>query len=188
MNTNMNSSQRKSYMALGEIYFWTATINQWQYLLQEDVYKNVIIDSLTYLCDKGKIDVFAFVIMPNHMHLIWRIKEKNGKEMPQASLLKYTAHEFRKMLIKDNEIKLARYTVQARNKEHEFWRRDSIAVRLYTSSVAYQKLNYIHLNPVSKHWRLADNPCDYAYSTSAFYEKNTKSYAFVKDLREEFGW
>ncbi|MBC7487153.1 MAG: transposase [Cytophagaceae bacterium] len=175
-------------MALGQIYFWTATINQWQYLLKDDAYKNVIIDSLSYLSDKGKIDVFAFVIMPNHIHMIWRIKEKNGKEMPQASLLKYTAHEFRKMLIEENKNKLSRYAVNAANKAHEFWRRDSLAVHLYTSPVAYQKLNYIHLNPVSKHWRLAYDPCDYPYSKAVFYEKGVKRYSFVKDLREEFGW
>ena len=68
MHTN-NDYKRKSYMAPGHIYFWTATINQWQYLLQHDRYKNVIIDSLKYLSEKGKIDVFAFVIMPNHVHL-----------------------------------------------------------------------------------------------------------------------
>jgi REP element-mobilizing transposase RayT len=41
---------------------------------------------------------FGFVIMPNHVHLIWRTKELNGKETAQGSFLKYTAHEFRKLL------------------------------------------------------------------------------------------
>jgi len=175
-------------MALGQIYFWTATINQWQYLLQDDAYKNVIIDSLTYLSERKRIEVFAFIIMPNHVHFIWRMKSMNGKEMPHVSFLKYTAHEFRKMLLTERKGRLARYAVQACNKDHEFWKRDSLAVHLYTTPVAYQKLNYIHLNPVSKHWRLADDACGYKYSTAAFYEKGIKSHSFVKDLREEFGW
>ena len=37
-------------------------------LLQNDEYKNVIISSLEYLSNAGKIDVFGFVIMPNHIH------------------------------------------------------------------------------------------------------------------------
>src|SRR6476469_1571823 len=90
---------RKSYMKIGEPYFWTATINQWQNLLLSDSYKDVIINSLDYLTNKEKIDVFAFVIMPSHFHLIWTIKALNGKESPQGSLLKYTAHEFLKMLL-----------------------------------------------------------------------------------------
>ena len=43
-------------------------------------YKEVNLESLQYLSNENKIDVFAFVIMPNHIHLIWRTKELNGKE------------------------------------------------------------------------------------------------------------
>jgi hypothetical protein len=60
---------RKSFIEIGEIYFWTATINSWHKLLLQDQYKNVIIESLQYLSDNNKIDVFAFVVMPNHIHL-----------------------------------------------------------------------------------------------------------------------
>ena len=99
----MLQPKRKSNIDQGEVYFWTATINKWQRLLEKDVYKEVIIDSLQYLTDEGKIDVFAFVIMPNHLHFIWRVNEPNGKESPQGSFLKYTAHSFQKMLRKEGE-------------------------------------------------------------------------------------
>jgi hypothetical protein len=59
-------------MEIGEIFFWTATINNWQKLLLPDQYKDVIINSLDYLNNTGKIDVFGFVVMPTHVHLIWR--------------------------------------------------------------------------------------------------------------------
>ena len=68
MDNSLLKPRRKSHINKGEIYFWTATINKWQRLLEKDVYKDVIIDSLQYLTDNGKIDVFAFVIMPNHLH------------------------------------------------------------------------------------------------------------------------
>jgi REP element-mobilizing transposase RayT len=96
MDKEIFVERRKSYIDMGEIFLWTATINKWQRLLLKDNYKNVIINSLRYLSDAGKIDVFAFVIMPNHIHLIWRINEMNGKETSQGSFLKYTAHEFKK--------------------------------------------------------------------------------------------
>src|SRR5687768_5519573 len=98
MDKSLLKYQRKSFIETGEIYFWTATINNWQRLLLNDAYKDVIIASLQYLTSLNKIDVFAFVIMPNHIHLVWRIKELNGKETPQVSFLKYIAHEFKKML------------------------------------------------------------------------------------------
>ena len=67
------NKQRNSYIRIGGIYFWTATINNWYKLLQETVVKQIIIDSLTYLTAKKKITVYGFVIMPNHVHLIWQI-------------------------------------------------------------------------------------------------------------------
>ncbi|MBX2900982.1 MAG: transposase [Cyclobacteriaceae bacterium] len=170
-------------MDLGELYFWTATINGWQKLLEKDSFKDIIISSLKYLCNKGKIDVFAFVIMPNHIHLIWRINELNGKETPQGSLLKYTAHEFKKML---SQRELEGYAVSASNKQYEFWQRDPLAIHLYTQKVAYQKLDYIHNNPIAGNWRLVNNPRDYKYSTAGFYELDVEGFSFVKDLREEF--
>ena len=94
----MFAFQKKSYIVIGEIYFWTATINQWMKLLAPDEYKRIIIDSLNHLSQLKKVDIFAFVIMPNHIHFIWRINEMNGKEMPHASFLKHTAHQFKKML------------------------------------------------------------------------------------------
>src|SRR5690606_11173074 len=98
MEEDIFKYKRKSHIKIGEIYFWTATLNKWQCILSDDHYKNVIIYSLAYLSKKGKLDVFAFVIMPNHIHLILRVNEKNGKENAQGSFLKFTAHEFKKML------------------------------------------------------------------------------------------
>ena len=178
--------KRKSYIALGEIFFWTATINKWQRLLWNDDYKNIIVSSLKYLSDAGKIDVFAFVIMPNHIHLIWRVNELNGKETAQGSFLKYTAHEFKKLLKNDTDNNLASYAVNAANKSYEFWQRDSLAIHLYTKEVAYQKLDYIHYNPCTERWCLVSNPCDYIYSSAKYYMQGEKQYSFLKDLREEF--
>ncbi len=66
-------------LEIGVPYFYTATIAKWQNLLKPDKYKDVIIDSLKYLVAKGKIKVFAFVIMPNHIHLIWMMLGKKWK-------------------------------------------------------------------------------------------------------------
>jgi REP element-mobilizing transposase RayT len=186
MDKRLLEYQRKSFIEIGEIYFWTATINNWQRLLLNDAYKDVIIDSLQHLSSLNKIDVFAFVIMPNHIHLIWRIKEMNGKETSQGSFLKYTAHEFKKILKNENPEALNTYAVSANNKNFEFWQRDSLAIRLYTKEVAMQKLKYIHNNPMAEHWNLVQVPCDYKYSSARYYDLNEKSFEFLKDLLAEF--
>ena len=187
MESNQFEYKRKSYMRTGEIYFFTATINKWQRLLWNDAFKNIIVNCLKHLNDAGLIDVFAFVIMPNHIHLIWRINAIKGKESTQGSFLKYTAHAFKKMLISENGVDaLNSYAVNASNKNYEFWQRDSLAIHLYTREVAYQKLNYIHNKPMGKNWDLVTHTSDYVYSSAKYYETGETLFPFLKDLREEF--
>ena len=183
---NTQSHHRKSYMEIGELFFWTATINNWQNLLADDRFKMVVVDSLTYLTDKGKIEVFVFVIMPNHIHLIWRTLAMNGKETAQGSFLKYTAHEFKKLLRAGNDPALGNYAVEATNKNYEFWQRDPLATHLYSKEVAYQKMDYTHANPKAGKWNLCIDPCDYFFSSVRFYEMGQIDFTFLKDLRNEF--
>jgi putative transposase len=79
---------RKSNVDLGKLYFWTATINNWYKLLQEDALKEIIISSLKHLSAKRKIEVYVFVIMPNPRltgragsHLIWQLLERKSRTL-----------------------------------------------------------------------------------------------------------
>ncbi|MEO6228519.1 MAG: transposase [Ferruginibacter sp.] len=186
MQINDPDYKRKSFIQTGNIVFWTATINGWRHLLKEDRYKQIIIDSLRNLSERELIDVFAFVIMPNHIHLIWRINKMNGKETPQGSFLKYTAHQFKKLLL-DNPDSLIKFAVNAPNKQYEFWQRDSLAIDLYSRNVMLQKLHYLHMNPLAPHWQLANDPADYFWSSANFYERRIMEFDFLKDIWEVFG-
>ena len=186
MNYEHFNHKRNSFLEMGKIYFWTATINKWKKILIEDKYKEIILRSLEYLSINGNIDVFAFVIMPNHIHIIWKLMKMNGKEMPHASFLKFTSHNFKKKLKIENPDRLVSYRVNASNKLYEFWQRDALGIHLYTENVAYQKLDYIHANPTADRWNLVPDPCQYKYSTARFYEMGIRDYEFIKDLREEF--
>jgi putative transposase len=129
----MDVYQRKSYTSLSKIYFWTATIHKWLPLLENDFNKQIIVDSLKYLSDKELITVYAFVIMPNHIHLIWEQNKMNGKETVKGSLLKHTAHAFLKVLKENGTSNL--YEVNAANKKHEIWQRDSLGIEIYSREV-----------------------------------------------------
>jgi putative transposase len=183
---NDSTYKRKSHIEISNLYFVTATIHSWNHLLLSNDFKNIVLQSMQWLSEKGKWDVFAFVIMPNHIHFIMRTIEMNGKESPIGSFLKYTAHEFKKMLLAKNDDELNLYKVREANKQFEFWQRDSLAVHLYSPQVAYQKLNYLHMNPLAEHWQLATDSCDYFYSSARFYEQGIKQFSFLKDMRNEF--
>lgn len=52
--------------------YFTATIHEWRNALSEDNHKDIIIDSLQFLVNDKRIELNAFVIMSNHIHLIWQ--------------------------------------------------------------------------------------------------------------------
>lgn len=172
--------QRKSHTSLEKIYFWTATIHKWYPLLENDSNKDLIVDSLKKLSADKVITVYAFVIMPNHIHLIWQQNELNGNEAPKGSLLKYTSHVFLKKLKAEGQSFL--YEVNSSNKKHEIWQRDSLGIEIYSKKVAKQKLDYIHNNPLSGKWNLSKDDVSYYYSSARFYESGVDDFGFLNDL------
>jgi putative transposase len=55
--------------------FLTATILNWNHLLARDQMKTIVVDSLHWLVQNKRCTVNAFVIMPNHIHLLWKIAD-----------------------------------------------------------------------------------------------------------------
>ncbi|MES2795418.1 MAG: transposase [Bacteroidota bacterium] len=51
----------------------TATIKDWNYLLEADEYKMVVINILKNLVLDERVEIYAFCIMANHVHLIWHL-------------------------------------------------------------------------------------------------------------------
>jgi len=69
-------------MQLNDVYFWTDTVKDWKHLLKQDKYKQTIIETWKWLKDKGFVNIYGFVIIPNHLHVISEMLAMNGKEMP----------------------------------------------------------------------------------------------------------
>ncbi len=171
-------------MEFEKIYFFTATIHNWLPLLKKESFKEIIISSLNYLHSKKLIRIYGFVIMPNHIHLIWELLEMNGKESPHASFLKFTGHQFLQNL-KENDVQfLEKFKVDESNKSNSFWQRDSLPIELFTQKVLFQKLDYVHNNPCRGKWMLADSPLDYHYSSFEFYENGLDRFGFLTHIGE----
>jgi putative transposase len=122
------SAFRNSRMDLNEIYFWTDTIKDWKNLLYKDYYKELIIEQLQWLKERNKIEIYAFVIMPNHLHIIWQLLEMNGKEKPHASFNKWTSSNFLKDLRLNHPQILPYFVEKTAERNHRFWIRDPLAI------------------------------------------------------------
>jgi REP element-mobilizing transposase RayT len=158
--------------------FLTATILRWQNLLIDDKCRQIILDSLAWLSKEGRCKVYGFVIMPNHIHLIWKIKDGYARQEVQAAFLSFTAHEFKKHL-SDNKKLLNEYLVNDADRKYQFWERDSRVKECWNESFLLQKLNYIHHNPCQPHWNLSQIPEQYVWSSASFYQAGDSKYPWL---------
>ena len=159
--------------------FFTATILEWKHLLADDYMKNIIIDSLSFLVQDGRVIVYGFVIMPNHIHLIWQIKDNHIKHKVQQSFLKYTAQKMKFRLIDAGNKELENYKVNASDRAYQFWERNPLSIDLWSRNVFIQKLNYMHNNPIQAHWKLCTFPEEYKYSSFRYYEFGKDDFGFL---------
>ena len=141
---------RQGQMELQDIYFYTDTVVDFKHLLEDDNIKLIIIQSLSYLVAHNLARVFGYVIMPNHMHLIWTQLALNGKESPAGSFAKYTAHQIKTYLQTNNPPQLLNYLSDKNDRQYQFWKRDPLAIPLSTIKILEQKLEYTHNNPVAE--------------------------------------
>lgn len=160
--------------------FFTATIKDWKCLLLGQEMKFIVINSLAWLSEHRKANIHAFVIMPNHIHLLWSKVNCDERYLLEQNFLSHTAHAFKRSLAKSNKAYLAEFKVLQIDREYNFWQQKSKSIELMSRKIAEQKLDYIHFNPVSKGWNLADTYVDYTYSSAAFYELDDGKYEFLK--------
>lgn len=177
---------RNSHVEIGEVYFWTATIVSWKKLFEPDNFKDKLINSLRYLIEKKFIVVYGFVIMPNHIHIIWEMLKLNGKEMPSISFLKFTAHQFKKDLEITSLKILDSFKSDKNDREFHFWQRDALAVRIFSREMLEQKLDYIHNNPLQEKWNLCSQPEDYLWSSAKFYNCEIDDFNFLTHYLDRF--
>ena len=164
--------------------FLTATILRWQYLLKDDSCKQIIIDSLDWLVTNEKCKVYAFVVMPNHIHLIWKILDGLTRQEVQGAFFRFTAHEFKKLLKKNNRKILSEYFVNDSDRIYQFWERDSLIKECFTKNFTEQKMEYIHQNPCKPQWNLAILPEEYKWSSAAFYFKGYDKFEWLSNINE----
>lgn len=97
------------------------------------------------------VDVYAYVLMPTHIHCIIRAKRTNGtsefigawKSLSARMILEHATAEW-----KETFSLAARVYCEPMRKQHKVWMTRFDDVALYSDDVYATKLNYINENPV----------------------------------------
>lgn len=140
------------------LHFITITVIDWVDLFTRPSLKHVIIDSLQF-CQKQKgLIVFAFVLMPSHLHMIAKTKEGFKLEDTIRDFKKYTSKELIKTIQEYPESRrewlLNKFRFAAdrikKGVNYKIWKDGFHPVELSTTEMIEQRLTYIHNNPVEE--------------------------------------
>ena len=162
------------------IQFFTAVCHDWLSLLKSEECKNIIINALQYRVKTKQVAIAGFVIMPNHIHIIWRIAAGTKREDFQRDLLKITAKGMIDILSRTGPEMIKKITVDLKDRKLQVWKRNSMSIDLYNEKFLLQKLNYIHNNPCQPKWELVAHPHDYLYSSAKYYYNRNDPFQLLK--------
>mgnify|MGYP003478629137 CR=1 FL=1 len=117
--------------------------------------------------------------LPNHLHEHQQRRDAGRYKPPSSTKGFFKIHGTtnKKDLQKNCSDELVQFEVKAKDRQYQFWERNSLSVELRTGKVFQQKLHYIHFNPVKA--GLCNLPEEYRYSSASFYEWNKTEWEFL---------
>lgn len=156
------------------MYYLTFQIVDWIDIFTRQIYRDIIIDSFKYAIENKGLNIFAYVIISNHVHLI--VQSSNGQlSATIRDIKKFTSKRIIETIDiipeSRSEWMLNRFQFNAkkhmRNKTWQVWTHENHAVYLYGPKFIQEKIDYLHNNPVRA--GLVEKAEDYFYSSARQY-------------------
>lgn len=157
-------------------YFVSFAVVEWLDVFTRNEYKDLLLESLTF-CQKEKgMEIYAWVVMTNHIHLVFRSTKGITPGQLLGSFKRHTSRSIVKAISENGresrkEILLSTFKrngSKASNVlKYQFWRQDNKPIELWSNHVIAQKIRYIHNNPVKQGFVF--QPEDYRYSSAVDY-------------------
>lgn len=155
-----------------DLYFVTLTIMGWIALFNRQSTRDIIVKGLQRGQEKESLEIYCYVLMSNHLHVICRRVGADLKEF-MGRFKSFTAKEIIKSIHQDSreirkEWMLREFRLFAQQssqyKDYHIWHYTDYPILLYNNHIIEQKRNYIHNNPVRA--GIVTDPTTYLYSSA----------------------
>jgi REP element-mobilizing transposase RayT len=158
------------------VYFISFAVVNWLDVFTRTEYKNILIDSLHYCQREKGLEIFAWCIMTNHVHLIFRSSGKQSPELLIGDFKRFTSkaivnaikehpQESRKEFLLNQFLQAGNRSANVQT--YQFWQHDNKPIELWSNKVIDEKLDYVHNNPVEE--GIVFRAEDYLYSSAIDY-------------------
>ncbi|WP_044237145.1 REP-associated tyrosine transposase [Flexithrix dorotheae] len=133
----------------GAMHFVIFTVHQWVDVFTRSDYVALLLESLRF-CQKDKgLEIYAWVIMSNHCHLIVRAKNKNLSDIIR-DFKKFTSKKIFKAIESNPQESRKKWLVRVLKYQDRiwFWQEGYHGEEVVSKNFLLTKVEYIHMNPV----------------------------------------
>lgn len=168
-------------------YFITLTTVGWIDVFTRVNHKMLVVNSLKFCIENKGLELFSYCLMPSHLHCICRaIGEANLSDILR-DFKTFTSKKLIEQIKEEPESRrewMLDYFKKAcvhlrKEQEYKVWQDGNQAKEIFSTSFLYEKLDYIHKNPVND--LIVEKPEDYIFSSARNYA-GLDSYLEVKVL------
>ena len=159
----------------GHLHFVTTTVVNWIDLFTRADYAHTVVESLKICQEEKGLEIYAWVIMSNHLHMIVGAKEGYRLSNIFRDFKQYTSRKIIRQIRETPESRSAwlldMFATAANNnpkvRHYQLWQAGNHPKVCLHSNFTLQKLHYIHLNPVRA--QIVRRPEDYVFSSAIDY-------------------
>jgi REP element-mobilizing transposase RayT len=157
-------------------YFITTSIVGWIDVFTRPIQKESMLTALQYCQQEKGLDIFAWCLMSNHLHLLCRSKQE---ELALSGIIRdlktFTSKQIIRNIKEETESRrewmLEHFAAAGRSsgkpQRYKVWQAGYHAEEIHNYPFMEQKINYIHQNPVKA--GIVEKPEDYLYSSARNY-------------------
>lgn len=138
-------------------HFVTFTVVNWIDIFLRDQYRMIFLESVKYCQANKGLEVGAWCIMTNHIHMILRSSGENRLGSIIRDLKAFTSRHIRKAMEVDDFESRKNWMMwmmkragdaKSNTKDFQLWQHHYHPIELNNNSLIESKLEYIHRNPV----------------------------------------
>lgn len=167
----MRGRKRNNFEKHGDLFFVTSTVVGLVKLFEMKSLCDIMIENLNYYQNRADFTVIAYVIMPDHFHLI--IKTNKGLSVSQCigNFKRITSRKITSELEKKGNrmllSSLRKNALLEPSSDSRVWEYRFDSFVLTNEDTLRQKIEYIHNNPVKS--GLVSEPTEWRYASARNY-------------------
>lgn len=155
-----------------KLYFISFAVVYWIDLFVRNEYREIVLESWRFCQREKDLEIYGWCIMTSHVHMIIGSKGR-ALDKVVGETKSYTSRSLRKA-ISQNPVESRREwilwmmgragTENGNNNDWQLWQQHNQPLEILNTAMFYQKLEYIHMNPVEAGF--VEKAEEYMYSSA----------------------